>query len=693
MDRRRTARTVLFSALAVAAAGLLLVATPARSATTRIATAAAIAPPGHHPATEPTLLTLLAGDSKYAVYGLGDQLAGGAHVGDQPPAIGSEHLFARTKSGRTIHLGRAPRGLEPEMSLSGSMLTGFTQQPICCTPGRFLGAYWWNLSNGTSGRFTFPKRFRYRSAAPHGAVISKARELFLVSMNGKRHSLGTPFPHQAGLQITAGDHGFVVLPFASQHMTSPQSMAYMSFAHRGHFTKLQTRGTHAIACSSVNKIAAGCVALGAEDDAARVELIPVSGRAPTTTSSGAPGAGAVAGRTVIWSTASGLQSIRLGHPEVRTGPARFAEGGRFGLAISASDPFADMHDQEAGIVTAYGGAVMTYGTATKLEIAKTVTDARVIFTRPPSAASVSAFALTPNRISYIDDQKRRHGHGQFSTYTSNISSPSHHAVLGKPVLVRGNTDYKLVGISKQVKVYSTNPSGAEEHSVLTVRYHGTNHSIRHVPFDSYLRVSGTRVMFADDRNTQEPGTSAVYDAATGTTTTVSTNSTCCDPSGTEDIIGRTPALAGHMVTYFSPSGAVMQHDLISGHERTLSGPVSDFRSGIVFAAGKYVAWRIQRNPPAGRINAYRNVATMSHAVSVHGQVFGVSNAGVLVAPHGVTTNVPGKEGFTAAFDLLRFSGKRTTVIKKQNEYVLPQIAGSTVAWVNIDGLLRDRSVG
>jgi hypothetical protein len=143
-----------------------------------------------------------------------------------------------------------------------------------------------------------------------------------------------------------------------------------------------------------------------------------------------------------------------------------------------------------------------------------------------------------------------------------------------------------------------------------------------------------------------------------------------------------------MVFFVRADGTVIQHDLTNGQETALSDPVSGARGGIVFAAGKYVAWRIKGSD--GRVNAYRDLSTMSQPVQVNGQIFGISAAGVLVTPGIPRNGGNGRVGYDAAFDLLRFNGKRTTVIAKQNEYVLPRLAGSVLAWVAVDGLLRIR---
>ena len=110
----------------------------------------------------------------------------------------------------------------------------------------------------------------------------------------------------------------------------------------------------------------------------------------------------------------------------------------------------------------------------------------------------------------------------------------------------------------------------------------------------------------------------------------------------------------------------------------------------MFAAGDYVAWSITRGHkyPYARVNGFRNVKTMSQPVPVKVEITGMSSRGVITA----TPNLVFTQSVSAAFSLRTFAGKTLRLLSKRTIVGLPQLVGSTLAWVDDRGLLSLRRI-
>jgi hypothetical protein len=465
-------------------------------------------------------------------------------------------------------------------------------------------------------------------------------------------------------------------------------LSYLSFAHPAHFTVLRSGTTLNPVCHSLDSVAVACVDEGSDGDGEptfnHMSLIPLNGGAPTkTTVHPYDEYPSVVGRTMIWNSGTHLSSISLGHPSVVTGAAGAPE--LRDLSFGGNDPFEDLHQFSLPMVSALGQVALMHDSGNQLVLAKSAAKTTPLLTAPHSTTSVAEFALTSGRVVYVDDQRRPHSSGgKFSSYSATITGSGNGLTVATPKLLHGATDNHHVGASKSVSVYALGTQHA--YSKLEIVYRGKIHTIAHVVYNSYLQVSGNRVMFAQNFN---DGITSVYNAKTGKTVSLQTGAACCDTSrGTS--LGTTPAISGDVVSYMKGDGSIWSRNLSTHKDVQLSKPVAKARGAAVYAAGKYVGWSITYGPinHYRQIDAYRNVQAMSKAVAVNDPIEGLSSSGVLLG----TKSLAFDDGVTSAFSLRSFAGKTVKLLPRHEYAAMPQLVGSTLAWLDARGRLKVRSV-
>lgn len=650
------------------------------------ATSATAVPAAQHAGTEPQLLDLLAGSSNYLVYLESGLLPAGGHVDTAPVSVPRTHLYARDGAGHVTNLGHAPVGLTPVMSISGGLLTGVTEKINCCGQGH---AYWWKLGSHRHGRFKRPAGTKYLTAAPDGAVLARGNKLLEVTTDGHVRHWGVPIAGATYLTAVSDGRGVAIIGAPDQAANTPTRVAYMRFSRPGHFKRLGYSTRHTLYCADVNSIAVGCHSEDQQGGIVETALIPLGGSAATTTDTGALTLGLIGG-TAIWADlrGQGLESISLGHPRVHHGPAKLTPV-RYGRTIAGTDAYPLIRQFGPLLVSGLGKVAIVQAKARRVTLVSSVEHGRHLFSVPRSRAAVSAFGLTSGRAVYAGDIKVDGDSNPFASYTVAIKQADHRATFGRPHLLHAGSDYVLAGTSKQLKVYAVH--SGQERSDLKVVYAGVTHTIAHVAFDTYLQVSGARVMYAANRYIGG-GPTAVYDAATGTTTTVETNAACCDEfEGTYG--GTTPALSGSHVFYMKSDGSVWQHDLADGAETQLAAPRDGTLGGVVFAAGHRVAWTVLTGKQ-GRPDSHsfvRSFSPLGPAQHVSQRVVGMSTAGVLTTDSHLDYR-PGHVGFRGSYTLQHFNGTQSKALSPRWVFVLPKIAGRTLGWVDTAGRLHVKAL-
>jgi hypothetical protein len=642
------------------------------------AAGASVAPAAKAVSTEPQLLDLLAGSASYLVYVEAGLLPAGGHVAGAPISSARTRLFARTPNGKVMRLGRPPAGLQPGMSISGTMLTGLAEKPDYSAST----AHWWKLGTHRHGRFALPAGASYLTAAPDGAVLANGNQLLEVTTGGKVRSLGTPFPTAAYVRAVSDGHGLVAIG-TSGGLSPVTTVAYMQFSDPGHFRPLDYTTTDSLWCPDVDKVVVGCHTENEDGGVLGTQLIPLDGSPATTTTQGGITLGLI-GDTAIWPARRGLQSISLGDSTVKEGPASLTPV-RYNRTISGTDAYPSIRQFGSLLVAALGKVAIVQDQSQKATLVSSVSRGHRLFSVPRSRAAVSAFALTTNRALYAGDARVAHHKGRFSTYSVAIRHQPRQASFAAPHLLHANSDYVLAGVSRQLQVYAVR--AGQEHSDLKVVYRGQTRTIKRVPFDSYLSVSGTRVMYAE-RRLIAGGPTAVYNAASGKTKLIDTDAACCDEfEGAYG--GRTPALSGSNVFYIKPDGSVWQHDLNGGKEEQLAAPRSHSLGGVVFAAAGRAAWTIttgSANHPATE-SYLRRLVPGAHNQKLPDRVIDISSAGVLTTD-GTLQYKTGHIGPIGTYVLRRFNGTAHVALTKREVFVLPELAGHTMAWVDTAGRLH-----
>lgn len=591
-------------------------------------------------------------------------------------------MYSRTRNGQVTKLGHLPPGMQPNMSISGSMLTGVAAHRDYTSST----TYWWKLGTRKHGHLDLPSGASYVASAPDGAIVTKGDELLKVTTSGKVTSWGTPIPGADSLSAVSDDHGVVVTGRTSRTadtVVTTSALAYMRFADPGRFTSLDYSTTDALWCTDVDKVVAACHTENDDGAVLGTQVIPLGGTPPTTTTSGGQGASLI-GDTAIWSTYStGLQSISLGDATVKQGPETLTPT-RNTFTINGSDPYGSIRQFGRLLVAGLGKVAVSQGRLHRVMLVSSVNQGRVLQSVPRSRAAVSAFGVTSHEAVYAGDTRVSHHHGRFSAYRVAIAHHAGRASFGPPRLLHANADYGLAGVSKQVRVYATR--AAQEHSDLEVVFSGKTHTIDRVAWNSYLVLSGTRVMYAPEYR-PAGGATAVYDAATGKTTRIDTNAACCD-KWQGRYLDRTPALSGTHVYWVKPGGSVWQHNLLTGNESAIFRPRAHAVGGIVFAAGDRVAWTLTSNINHPTVRSYvrRTGGGGNHAVP--GRVVGVSSAGVLTTNSSTLGLRPDLVGSTAAYIWRPFEGKARVVLTKREVFLIPKLVGHTMAWVDLAGRLR-----
>jgi hypothetical protein len=512
----------------------------------------------------------------------------------------------------------------------------------------------------------------------------KGNELLKVTTSGKVTSWGTPIPGATSLGAVSDDHGVVITGRTGDTVLTTSTLAYMRFADPGHFISLGYSTTDSLWCTDVDKVVVVCHTEDEDGGVLGTQLIPLDGTAATTTTSGGWEAGLIGDTAIWWTYSTGLQSISLGDSSVKQGPDSLAPT-RNTSTISGSDPYGSIRQFGRLLVAGLDKVAISQGRLHRVMLMSSVDHGRRLLSVPRSRAAVSAFGITSDQAVYAGDTRVPRQRGRFSSYSVTIRHGAGRAGFGSPRLLHANTDYVLAGASSKLKVYAVRD--AQEHSDLKVVFRGKTHTIDRVPWDSYLGVSGTRVMYAAGRLIGG-GPTAVYDAATGKTTQIDTNAACCDRW--QGRYGdRTPALSGAHVYWVKEDGSVWQHNLLTGKESTISAPRARIRGAVVFAAGDRVAWTLVRNLNHPTVRSYvRRIGAGSGTRSVPGRVVGVSSAGLLTTNSSTLGYRQGHVGSTAAYTWRPFGGKARVVLSKREVFLLPKLAGHTMAWVDLAGRLR-----
>jgi hypothetical protein len=569
------------------------------------------------------------------------------------------------------------------MSMSGSMLTGFANRFEYGGPyGARRGVYWWNVATGRHGKIPVPQHDTYLASAPNGAVVADGSKVLLISATGKTRALGVPVSGGAYLRAVSDRHGVAVLGLRSD---GTSHVAYRRFTASQHFHTLRFSTSKALFCSAVDTVAVACHTETQGGDLRQTVLVPTNGHHATAVNGGGYEFGLI-GSTAIFPENHGLGSLRLGASTFATGRRKLAPD-HFNKTMSGTDPYVDIRHFSPEVVGALGGVAVIQQREHRVMLVHSTRHGRPVLGTPKSPAAVSAFGLSRNRIAYAGDERTK-GAGRYSAHLVTVTHSGGKVSFGSTRLLAAGSDYVLAGASKTVAVYATRDG--QEHSDLKIVYRGKTHTISHVPFDSDLQVAGTRVMYAPDRAFTD-GSTAIYDAATGTTKTVDTDSGCCtgaDLGGG----GTTPYLAGSTLYSMSSDGSVHGDDLTTDTVTSYSDPVAGTFSGVVYASAGHLAWTIVSGSGQDKVTSYvKDLSSNRSAKAIPGRVVGMSSAGILTTKGPIRPN-DGIVGHPGAYSLRTYDGHVHTVLSNRTVFLPPQLVGKTIAWVDATGHLRVASV-
>jgi hypothetical protein len=260
-----------------------------------------------------------------------------------------------------------------------------------------------------------------------------------------------------------------------------------------------------------------------------------------------------------------------------------------------------------------------------------------------SVVTVAGFALSAHRIAWIDDSGKQGRHALHTAVVHGGRFRHESRIKAKPI-------GKTVGVSDDVLAYRTKHHGrsglqivAPEHSTFVPRMHFRT-----------IAVSGTRVAYG------LPDKSAakifVYNARTGATKTFGQSFA----SYRQTLL---LALHGNRLVHNNLNGDLLVTNLVGGRTKTVA---SGCEEGLASIWRHLVAWQCLNS--AG----YLDLAGNSKARSLPRQIDSVNHLGVIVGMQ--------------HFDLVPFGAKRGTRFLAHADSP-PVIAGSTVAWLNVENRL------
>ncbi|HEX3708233.1 MAG TPA: hypothetical protein VHV76_16530 [Mycobacteriales bacterium] len=607
---------------------------------------------GHGVATKRDIVRLLAGSEKYAVYSRQRSLATSL-----TPPYGSgpsqPTLFVRSRSGKTLSFGTMSHRLQNQKwETSGNQLVAW-QFGGLPHPQKIDV---WNIAKRTHRFVQVGQSVLTVAATPAGFVYAHGHSLIQwSSKSGTFQSLGTPFPEQAIGGIAADDRELVVTGVTS-------GAKVMAYARPRSYRALDAAKGHEAYCYAVNHAGAACTGAG-------LGFLPLDGGAATyVTTHGVEFEGAaLAGNEVLYATELTDESPAL----------------LYGFSANDPTPVQRSEGIQAGPLGAYGKVLVvpassSPGGPSEVFAATSPVDLTKLFAIPRSADTAAGFAITPNRVAYISDLDNPADPAQLLGVQSVALRVGKNAVTtGARTQIAGRDgDLQVAtfaGFPRDIAAtstttvfartdtccgwhpYVTTPSG-------TVELPGTLD-----PNGDFLEVAGHRVLAA---NTLSPdGPVEIYDTDTGKIQDLSS------------LLTQNPvsfALTTTDLVYGTVAGVVRQLDLDTGVTTTIYTPPASTKVhfSYVYAANGWVAWHLTTTHAA--INGMRHVESHGPAKSLPQQVFGISDAGVLLKDNRTDTRTWFRP----------FGGAMRTLLSPREFQELPELAGHTLAWVAGGGDLK-----
>jgi hypothetical protein len=660
----------------------MFLATWSWSAASPLATAR-VTPAG--PSTMHDVVTPLAGSSTELVFARqvhlsedASTLGAGTGVGQ---AGGTSTVYAQSQSGAAVSLGAFPAGVTGQIggwSTAGTLVAAGAygyDYPTTHT------VYVWRLPSARRYTVRLTSRDRYLTVAAQGVVYATpAGAIKLRSLDGttvvlRKQPLGSIGVDELvfgvagpkGVVVTATGHPAIYLPFDASEPVVTLDSAGSQVAP----VCVQASATYA-ACSYEDSE-------GGYYSPGEPVLVPLDGSAATRPDlhgdddSDIDDAALLGNSTLVYWVDG---KVRAALPGSTASKASGLPGG-----------------QGIDLVGALGRVYEASSTASAL---KALNQGGTVTTAVPprrSAVSVDAFDLTASKVVYGDDQQvaTRSGDDE-SVLARTISSTGRGLRLGKPRLLSHGTQNvsgNFVAASSTVEVYATDtvPFYGSLQVTLHVSFKHHLHAIPHVNGDSFIQVSGDKVLY------QPAGEAMVYDARTGHTRTVARTA---DPAAS--------AISGHYVAYATDHGGIYRKNLSTGHTVQLAPPLKNDGGGVqlsVYAAGPWVGWTAQPlQYELGRAeNFIRNATTMTPAIRLPHTLYSLTRAGAILASAKATAD--DEQAFYDLSDgvqqpkistwLRHYSGAVTVLLSRRRYTAGPQITNHVLAWAGQDGELKART--
>jgi hypothetical protein len=574
----------------------------------------------------------------------------------------SRQLLVRTESGTTTTLGTYPD--DESWSLSGTTLAA--ADDTVAAPHR---VDYWNVATDTSGHLTLPTKSLFVGAAPDGvlyvgvagtAADSAVDHLYLRRFTGAVDDLGVPFPG-AVPSATPGDDGVIV--------TAGNHAKYLTFANPTSLVTLSPKGTNTLFCDAVVGDYAACHSENGNGDIRSDQIIPLDGSAATR-STQSPGDAALSGSTLLWTGAvAGSTTPHLF--SVAAGSSSAPSHSSVTLGYTGSPP----------IVTAYGGAVGAAAGDSALDLAHSSSDIATVLPAKRSPVSAATFSLTSGRVAYNDDQIQ--GNARVSAYSTHFTTSGSAVTLAPQTLLKAGTYSPIIATSGSGSVYAVK-TGTSTVS-LTVVTPKRTHTITGVLALAHPTLSGKRLLYFTAANKAgAPEIAHIYSLTTGTTTKERSVAQCCLADGLT-------ALSGDTFAYVATNNSIWVKHLGSGKTvQVRAAPKHVFGTPQVFANGDHVGWAYQTGQPPHLkiVDGYRNVRTMSKAVSVHKRIWQLASTGVVLDNDVTAEFSGGSVGNRASFGFRTYAGHTFRLLGPQTFVAGPQVAGRTVGWIGAAGRLR-----
>jgi hypothetical protein len=602
-----------------------------------------------------------------------------------PFSSGPNSILVRTTAGHLRKLGTMPAYAESFSLVGGTLAAGKRIDDDTPVTNK---AYVWKTATGKRTQITVPAGDVYLSAAPGGVLFATPKgKLRIRTTDGTTTTLATPFGPTTKLSIADAtvDTSGAVVSDATGHVV------FISFAAPHTMTTLQNPSPgNPVFCGQMAGNYAACATATYNDDDSTYDptdpfIEPLNGGAPTVATISActnPIDLAVAGSTELWTCVDTSQT------KAAWTLGSITAGSSTSTLSSARRSFV--------LVSAYGKVVGADLAQDSLYEASTTTDVSPLVSVTPSPVTVDAFALTPTKLLYSDDERVASRKGQSESVfertlratTSAVHASAPRLIGGGAKKVTGN----LIGISSSVRVFATRgPKGTSWGStVLHVHTsHGTT-TLSDAIGQGVVQVSGNRVLY--QRPSGGGSDNVVYDAATKKTTVV-------NHVGGIDYTGI--ALSGHFAAYATKHGAIYRKDLLTGKRVLLRKALPNDVGGVefdVYASGSWVGWHALpvSHELAKPLNQIRNVKTMAPAISLRHTLFSLTSAGSILDSTHATFRIGFSEmdqvAHASRFWLRSYSGHTRSLLPRASYVAGPQIAGDVLAWADAQGVLHARHV-